>query len=268
LLFPQPFSRGDRRRQHHPRVSSVEERASQGWQPSQLARWANRDRWGRCGRARGRIRRGRSEGGLRSLDELLGWLSSSDGLIHRVAFHFVGPDPRIALRNRSDLDEDEVREIRSRLARFDRASRDGPWTVSVLEVIRDRPGVRAPDLAGELRARDQAVQAGCPQAKGARPDREPRVPPLSAGEGILGRTGGMIFATFLPDLPRVELCSLVRAYDGGSQNQAIETALNRTNENKRADMSDLSIEPRVNRPSLMLAGGRCMPPPTRRRLLR
>jgi hypothetical protein len=88
--------------------------------------------------------------GYESLDELLGWLSSSDGLIHRVAFHFAGPDPRIALRNRSDLDEDEVREIRDRLARFDRASRDGPWTVSVLEVIRDRPGVRAPDLAASF----------------------------------------------------------------------------------------------------------------------
>jgi hypothetical protein len=85
--------------------------------------------------------------GYESLDQLLGWLGSRDGSIHRLAFHFAGADPRVALRNRSDLDEDEVTEIKARLAGFDRASVDGPWTAAVLEVIRDRPGVRAPDLA-------------------------------------------------------------------------------------------------------------------------
>jgi hypothetical protein len=86
--------------------------------------------------------------GYESLDELVQWLSARDGPIHRVAFHFAGPDPRIELRNRSDLDEDEIDEIKARLAGFDRASEDGPWTAAVLGVIRDRPGVRAVDLAG------------------------------------------------------------------------------------------------------------------------
>jgi hypothetical protein len=85
--------------------------------------------------------------GYESRDELLAWLGSREGLIHRVAFHFAGADPRIALRNRSDLGEDEVTEIKARLARFDQAGEGGPWTVGVLEAIRDRPGVRAPDLA-------------------------------------------------------------------------------------------------------------------------
>ena len=86
--------------------------------------------------------------GYESLDELVQWLSARDGPIHRVAFHFAGPDPRIELRNRSDLDEDDIDEIQARLAGFDRASEDGPWTAAVLGVIRDRPGVRAVDLAG------------------------------------------------------------------------------------------------------------------------
>ena len=85
--------------------------------------------------------------GYGSLDELLEWLGSREGSIHRVAFHFAGPDPRIELRNKSDLDEGEVSEIKARLAGFDRASEEGPWTAAVLEVIRDRPGVRASDLA-------------------------------------------------------------------------------------------------------------------------
>ena len=88
--------------------------------------------------------------GYESLDELLEWLGSREGSIHRVAFHFAGPDPRIELRNRSDLDENGINEIKARLAGFDRTSDHGPWTAAVLEVIRDRPGVRAPDLAASF----------------------------------------------------------------------------------------------------------------------
>jgi hypothetical protein len=88
--------------------------------------------------------------GYDSLDQLVEWLGSRDGPIDRVAFHFAGPDPRIELRNRSDLDEDEINEIKARLATFDRASEAGHWTTAVLEVIRDRPGVRTPDLAASF----------------------------------------------------------------------------------------------------------------------
>jgi len=95
--------------------------------------------------------------GYESLDELLGWLGSRDGLIHRVAFHFAGADPRVALRNRNDLDEDEVTEIQARLARFD-LGEGGPWTVAVLQVIRDRPGVRAPDLAASFGRETQSFK--------------------------------------------------------------------------------------------------------------
>jgi len=88
--------------------------------------------------------------GYESLDELLEWLSGRGGPVHRVAFHFAGPDPRIELRNRSDLDAVEIDEIKARLAGFDRASEDAPWTAAVLEMIRDRPGVRAADLAASF----------------------------------------------------------------------------------------------------------------------
>ena len=88
--------------------------------------------------------------GYESLDDLLGFLRSRDGRIYRVAFHFAGADPRIALRNRAELDANEVTELKARLSSFDRASKNGPWTAAVLEAIRGRPGVRAPDLASSL----------------------------------------------------------------------------------------------------------------------
>ena len=88
--------------------------------------------------------------GYGDVGELLDFLDSRDGRIYRVAFHFAGADPRIALRNQTELDEDELAEIRARLARFDRRSKSGPWTAEVLRAIRDHPSLRAPDLAAML----------------------------------------------------------------------------------------------------------------------
>lgn len=67
--------------------------------------------------------------------------------VHRIAFHRVGDDPRTALRARADLSPVERDELRATLARIDARSRRGPWTAATLELIRDRPGVRAAELA-------------------------------------------------------------------------------------------------------------------------
>src|SRR5829696_7570169 len=73
-----------------------------------------------------------------------------DRTLYRVQFHLAGPDPRIARRQQDDLNADDVVELARRLARLDRASRHGPWTLAVLELIAAKPGVRAGDLADEL----------------------------------------------------------------------------------------------------------------------
>jgi hypothetical protein len=73
-----------------------------------------------------------------------------EGALHRIEFRVAGPDPRIALRERSDIPPAERAEIDARLARFDAASRRGPWTAAVLDLIAERPGTRAPDLAASL----------------------------------------------------------------------------------------------------------------------
>jgi hypothetical protein len=73
-----------------------------------------------------------------------------EGRLYRIEFRLAGPDPRIALRGRADLDDEDRAAIDARLARFDRASRHGPWTAKVLELIAERPATRAPELAAEL----------------------------------------------------------------------------------------------------------------------
>ena len=74
----------------------------------------------------------------------------AEGTLHRIEFRLAGPDPRVALRERSDISPAERAEIDARLARLDAASRHGPWTAAVLELIADRPATRAPDLAASL----------------------------------------------------------------------------------------------------------------------
>ena len=73
-----------------------------------------------------------------------------EGRLYRVALHLAGDDPRAALREQGALDDEDVAAIGARLARFDRASRHGPWTETVLRLIEASPGVRAPDLAASL----------------------------------------------------------------------------------------------------------------------
>jgi hypothetical protein len=73
-----------------------------------------------------------------------------DRPLYRIEFRLAGPDPRIALRERRRISRAERAEIDTRLSRLDAASRHGPWTRRVLELIAERPGTRAPDLAASL----------------------------------------------------------------------------------------------------------------------
>ena len=91
--------------------------------------------------------------GYRDRAELLGELARfgpEDGTTYRIALHLAGPDPRVALRERAEVTDDEWAQVAARLERLDRAGRHGPWTATVLRLIAERPAVRAPDLAASL----------------------------------------------------------------------------------------------------------------------
>ena len=82
--------------------------------------------------------------------------ASPDTTLYRLRLRRVDdPDPRSLLAADDDLSAEDRAEIDRRLARLDRASKIGPWTMSVLQLIAERPAVRAPDLAASLgRERD------------------------------------------------------------------------------------------------------------------
>jgi hypothetical protein len=90
--------------------------------------------------------------GFASRDELIAQLGAqSDSDIYRIELHFAGDDPRVALRERDEVTAGEVEQLRARLTRMDGARASGPWTQAVLRMIDEQPGVRAADLAAQLR---------------------------------------------------------------------------------------------------------------------
>jgi hypothetical protein len=78
-----------------------------------------------------------------------------EGETYRVELSYAGADPRIALRESAALSADDVADLDTRLERLDRAAAHGPWTLHYLDLIREHPQRRAPDLA-ELEGRETA----------------------------------------------------------------------------------------------------------------
>lgn len=71
--------------------------------------------------------------------------------LYRVRFRALDePDPRDELAGSAELSAADRAEIDKRLARLDKASKVGPWTRPVLELIAAKPEVRAGDLADDL----------------------------------------------------------------------------------------------------------------------
>jgi hypothetical protein len=89
---------------------------------------------------------------LSSLVEAL--VSQTEADVYRVRLSFAGPDPRLAMRADIPLGTDAEKVV-TKLRRMDARSASGPWTKTVLNLIRDQPGRRAGALAG-LRGMEQA----------------------------------------------------------------------------------------------------------------
>jgi hypothetical protein len=73
-----------------------------------------------------------------------------DGQLYRIELQLAGPDPRAVLRERAELSDDDVAELKRRLERFDAASTHGPWTIETLRLIEERPATLAADIAASI----------------------------------------------------------------------------------------------------------------------
>lgn len=89
------------------------------------------------------------DSGAASLEELLEALESDtrEGDLYKIRLHYIGDDPRIALRNEDDLSPEDLSAVLTKLAKMDTASKRGPWTREYLQMIHDMPATHAIVLA-------------------------------------------------------------------------------------------------------------------------
>ena len=93
--------------------------------------------------------------GLGSAADVLAWIDSArlsdteDRRLHRIRFHRIGDDPRVALRAAAEIEPTERAALDARLARWDRGT-DGPWTAAILDSIAASPGVVSTVLADQV----------------------------------------------------------------------------------------------------------------------
>ena len=85
--------------------------------------------------------------GFECRSELLTELRSQSGKTYRIELRYAGADPRLKLRERARLSQQEFNALNSKLNQLDEASHLSPWTKRVLEAIRKHPNLAARDLA-------------------------------------------------------------------------------------------------------------------------
>lgn len=72
---------------------------------------------------------------------------NSTGTIFKISVRYHGADPRIKLREQTGLSEQQFEDMKGRLERLDRYSKQGHWTEKVLLAIRDNPHSHATGIA-------------------------------------------------------------------------------------------------------------------------
>ncbi len=82
--------------------------------------------------------------GFSDREELLKSLPvKSTATLFKITLRYHSPDPRIKLREQTELSKQEFEELRHKVERLDKFSRRGPWTGKVLRAIAENPHMHA-----------------------------------------------------------------------------------------------------------------------------
>jgi hypothetical protein len=79
--------------------------------------------------------------------------------IFRVKFRYVGDGDRVATAVETELDQEALTIIATKLARMDEKAETGRWTARTLAIIRERPRIAASQLAISLKREKLAFKA-------------------------------------------------------------------------------------------------------------
>jgi biotin operon repressor len=105
--------------------------------------------------------------GFATADELRAELDTNKpASVYRIAFHYeASADPRMRAARNDRLTPEDVESISARLARMDRSSRNGAWTLETLRLIARCPFIAASNLAAELDRERAAFKANVRKLK-------------------------------------------------------------------------------------------------------
>lgn len=89
-----------------------------------------------------------------------------EGAIYKIAVAFDSEDPRIVLREKYDLSDEDFEEIQNALGNLDKFSKVGKWTLKTLQVIQENPKMKAADLAVKARKEKEWLKLNVRKLKG------------------------------------------------------------------------------------------------------
>lgn len=86
--------------------------------------------------------------GFVCVDDLITELQKqNDGLLYRIEFGQLKPDPRKSLRAKTSITRSEMERLHQRLARLDGKTSASAWTIRTLRLIGSNAGKRAAELS-------------------------------------------------------------------------------------------------------------------------
>lgn len=78
---------------------------------------------------------------------LKSFIHNSTGTIFKISVGYHSADPRIKLREQTELPEQQFTDLKKKLERLDNYSKQGHWTNKVLLTIKDHPNLHAIGIA-------------------------------------------------------------------------------------------------------------------------
>ncbi|MCF0040834.1 hypothetical protein [Dyadobacter fanqingshengii] len=91
------------------------------------------------------------QAGYENVNALIGELEKTvNGAIYKIQLSYHSPDPRIDLRQKSQIPDEELEALKEKLLNLDKYSNQGKWTTKVLKAIRENPKLPAVELAAKV----------------------------------------------------------------------------------------------------------------------
>ncbi|MCE6991913.1 hypothetical protein [Dyadobacter sp. CY323] len=130
------------------------------------------------------------QAGFRDLKSLLAVLDKvAEGTIYKIGVKYFSEDPRIDLRQKMEITDEEFEALKEKLDHLDKGSKLGSWTIKTLKAIQENPMLRAADLAVKARKEKEWLKLNIRKLKnlGLTVSHEPGYTLSPLGESVLER---------------------------------------------------------------------------------